>query len=206
MTSTPRPRPEARRERASGEDAGVLSLTGVDLVTEVVRTDRLVLRPHRPDDVDAVHRASQDAESQRWISAIPVPYTREDARRFVEDVAMRERSDGLALPVVVEADGEYAGSGGIRLRPGRLGPEIGYSIAPWARGRGYATETARALADWAFTRGVPRVHLFVDVRNAASLAVARRAGFTQEGVARACLTYRDGTRGDAALFGRLAGE
>jgi hypothetical protein len=111
-------------------ELGGLDLTGVDLVTEVVRTDRLVLRPHRPDDVDAVHRASQDAESQRWISAIPVPYTREDARRFVEDVAMRERSDGLALPVVVEADGEYAGSGGIRLRPGRLGPEIGLLDRP----------------------------------------------------------------------------
>jgi RimJ/RimL family protein N-acetyltransferase len=183
-----------------------LDLTGVDLVTEVVRTGRLVLRPHRPDDVDVVHRASQDAESQRWITAIAVPYTREDARRFVEEIAPRERSDGLGLSVAVEADGEFAGNAGLNLRPGRLGPEIGYSIAPWARGRGYATETARALADWAFAHGVPRVHLFVDVRNAASLAVARRAGFAQEGVVRACLAYRDGSRGDAALFGRLAAE
>jgi RimJ/RimL family protein N-acetyltransferase len=183
-----------------------VDLSAVDLTTEVVRTARLVLRPHRLDDVDAVLRASQDPESQRWITAMPVPYTREEARRFVEDVAMRERSDGLALPVVVEADGEYAGSGGIRLRPGRLGPEIGYSIAPWARGRGYATEAARALADWGLAHGAPRVHLFVDVRNAASMAVARRAGFTQEGVVRACLENRDGTRGDAVLFGRLAGD
>jgi hypothetical protein len=36
--------------------------------------------------------------------------------------------------------------------------------------------------------------------------VARRAGFTQEGVVRSCLEYRDGTRADAVLFGRLAGE
>jgi RimJ/RimL family protein N-acetyltransferase len=183
-----------------------LDLTGVDLPTEVVRTERLVLRPHRPDDVDAVHRASQDPESQRWITAITVPYTREEARRYVEDIAPRTRSDRLGLPVVVEADGEFVGTAGINLRPGRLGPEIGYSIAFWARGRGYATETARALADWGFAHGSPRVHLYVDVRNAASAAVARRAGFTQEGIVRACLEYRDGTRGDAALFGRLAGE
>jgi RimJ/RimL family protein N-acetyltransferase len=172
----------------------------------VVRTERLVLRPHRLDDVDAVHRASQDPESQRWITAMPVPYTREDARRFIEDVAMRERFDGLGLPAVVEVDGAFAGTAGIRMRPGRLGPEIGYSIAPWARGRGYATEAARALADWGLAHGAPRVHMFVDVRNAASLAVARKAGFTQEGVVRACLEQRDGTRADAALFGRVAAE
>ncbi len=183
-----------------------VELSTVDLLTEAVRTERLHLRPFRPDDVDAVHRASQDPESQRWISAIPVPYTREDARHFVVDVAMRERSDGLGLSVVVEDEAGYAGSAGIYQRLGRLGPEIGYTIAPWARGRGYAAETARALADWGLRHGAPRVHLYVDVRNAPSLAVARRAGFTQEGVVRSCLEYRDGTRGDAALFGRLAGD
>jgi RimJ/RimL family protein N-acetyltransferase len=183
-----------------------VDLSTVDLVTEVVRSERLVLRPPRLDDVDAVQRAGQDPESQRWITGIPVPYRREDARRFVEDVAMRERSDGLGLPTVIEADGAFAGTAGIRWRAGRLGPEIGYSVAPWARRRGFATEAARALADWGLAHGAPRVHLFVDVRNAASLAVARKAGFAQEGIVRACLDNRDGTRADAVLFGRLAGE
>jgi RimJ/RimL family protein N-acetyltransferase len=190
----------------AGPQPPFLDLTGVDLLTESVRTERLLLRPFRPEDVDAVHRASQDPESQRWITAIALPYTREDARRFVEDIAPRERGDGLGLSVVVEDGQGFAGTAGLYLRPGRLGPEIGYSIAPWARGRGYATETARALADWGLAHGAPRVHLYVDVRNAASLAVARRAGFAQEGVVRGCLEYRDGSRGDAALFGRLAGE
>ena len=183
-----------------------MDLSTVDLTTEAVRTPRLLLRPFRPEDADAVHRACQDPETQRWLTSLPVPYTREDARRFIDDVAMRERIDRTGLPVAVE-DGEgLAGTAGIHLRDGRLGPEIGYSIAPWARGRGYAAEAARALADWGLARGAPRVHLFVDVRNAASLTVARRAGFTQEGVVRGCLEYRDGTRGDGALFGRLPGD
>jgi RimJ/RimL family protein N-acetyltransferase len=82
---------------------------------------------------------------------------------------------------------------------------VGYWIAPWARGRGYAAEAARGLAEWALGHGAPRVHLYADVRNTASQAVARRAGFTQEGVVRSCLDYRDGSRGDAVLFGRLPG-
>ena len=183
-----------------------MDLAGIDLATETVRTARLVLRPFRPSDVDAVFRASQDAETQRWIGALPVPYTRENAREFVEGIAAQDRAEGNGLSTVVEADGDLVGTAGANLRPGRLGPEIGYSIAPWARRRGYAAEAARALADWALGLGAPRVHLYTDVGNTASQAVARRAGFTQEGVVRSCLPYRDGTRGDAVLFGRLAGE
>lgn len=121
-------------------------------------------------------------------------------------MAARDRADGTGLSSVLETDGEFAGTAGVHLRPGRLGPEIGYAVAPWARRRGYAAEAARALADWALRLGAHRVHLYADVGNGASQAVARRAGFREEGVVRSCLPYRDGTRGDAVLFGRLADE
>ncbi|TFV52294.1 GNAT family N-acetyltransferase [Blastococcus sp. TF02A-35] len=183
-----------------------MDLSAVDLVTETVRTERLVLRPYRADDVAPVHRACQDPEIQRWIGQLPVPYTRDSARAFVEEVAPGERSAGTGLTTAVEADGELVGSAGAYLRPGRLGPEIGYWVAPWARGQGYAAEAAHALAEWALGLGAPRVHLFVDVGNAASQAVARRAGFRDEGVVRAALDHRDGGRRDAVLFGRLPGD
>jgi RimJ/RimL family protein N-acetyltransferase len=183
-----------------------VDLTTVDLVTETVRTERLLLRPFRPADVEAVFRASQDPETQRWIGAMPSPYTREDARRFVEDVAPKERADRLGLSVVMEADGDLVGTGGIYLRGGRLGPEVGYTVAPWARRRGFAAETAHALAEWGLGLGAPRVHLYADVGNTASQAVAERAGFRREGVVRACLEYQDGSRADAVLFGRVAGD
>jgi RimJ/RimL family protein N-acetyltransferase len=183
-----------------------LDLSAVDLRTEIVRTERLVLRPFRPTDVDAVFRASQDPETQRWIGALPVPYRLEDARKFVVDIAMQERADRLGLSCAIEADGTLVGTCGLYLRAGRLGPEIGYTIAPWGRRKGYAAEAAHALAEWGIALGAPRVHLFADVGNTASQATAVRAGFTAEGTVRACLDYRDGSRGDAVLFGRLAGD
>ncbi|MGY1711101.1 GNAT family N-acetyltransferase [Geodermatophilus sp. SYSU D00758] len=186
-------------------DLGGTDLDGIDLTTEVVRTARLVLRPHRPDDEDAVLAACQDPETQRWISALPVPYTRADARAWVAEAAPAERAGRRGMPVVVEAGGRLVGSAGVHLRGGRLGPEIGYWTAPWARGRGYAAEAAHALADWALGLGAPRVHLFADVGNTASQAVAVRAGFVREGVVRAALALRDGGRADAVLFGRLPG-
>lgn len=183
-----------------------LDLTGVDLPTEVLRTERLVLRPHRPEDVDAVLGACQDPGIQRWITAIAVPYTRERAREWVVEMAPRERAEGRGMPTVIEADGALVGSGGVHLRDGRLGPEIGYWVAAEARGRGYAAEAARGLAEWAFGHGATRVHLFADVDNAASQRVAERAGFSREGVVRQCLPRRDGSRADAVLFGRLREE
>jgi RimJ/RimL family protein N-acetyltransferase len=183
-----------------------LDLSTIDLTTEVVRTDRLVLRPCRPDDVVTVLRACQDPEIQRWISAIPLPYTEEAARAWVCEQAPQARTEGRGMPTLVEADGEVVGSSGVNLVPGRLGPEIGYWIAPWARGHGYAAEAAHGLAEWALGLGAPRVHLYTDVGNIASQVTARKAGFTQEGVVRSCLEYQDGTRADALLFSRLPGD
>jgi RimJ/RimL family protein N-acetyltransferase len=184
-----------------------VELNGVDLVTEVVRTEHLLLRPYRRKDVDPVYRACQDPELQRWLTALPNPYTREAAADFVIGVAPRGRAAGTDLSCVIDVDGELVGSCGLHgLTTGRLGPEIGYWIAPWARRQGYASEAASGLARWAIEHGATRVHLFADVRNEPSQATARKAGFVQEGVVRGCLDYRDGTRGDAALFGRLAGD
>ena len=182
-----------------------LDLTGVDLNTETVRTERLLLRPFRPEDVDPVFRACQHPDLQRWLTALPSPYTREAAADFVTGIAPRGRAAGTDLGCAIDVDGELVGSCGMHnLTTGRLGPEIGYWVAPWARRQGYASEAADGLARWALERGAPRVHLFADVGNEPSLATARRAGFVQEGVVRSCLEYRDGARGDAALFGRLA--
>ena len=72
-----------------------LDLTDVDLTSEVVRTERLLLRPPREDDVDAIVRACQDAESQRWLTSLPSPYTREDA---IEFAPASPRVAGLRAP------------------------------------------------------------------------------------------------------------
>lgn len=59
-----------------------MRLADVDLTTETVRTERLVLRPYRPDDADAVYRACLDPDISRWIP-LPALYTRADAEEFV---------------------------------------------------------------------------------------------------------------------------
>jgi RimJ/RimL family protein N-acetyltransferase len=84
--------------------------------------------------------------------------------------------------------------------------ELGYMVAPAARGRGIGTAILRALTDWAFAElPVQRLRLIVDVENPASLRVAERSGYVREGVLRS-LHFKNGKRIDAVLLSRLPSD
>ena len=60
--------------------------------------------------------------------------------------------------------------------------EVGYSVMPDHRRRGYATEAALALMDWAAQEhGVTSFSVSITPDNVASLALAAKLGFAQIG-------------------------
>jgi RimJ/RimL family protein N-acetyltransferase len=181
---------------------------GVDLDGLVLTGPRLALRPWRPDDAQRIESIMQDRSMHEFL-ALPDPYTAADAREFATEIgqAGRRAGTGLGGAVVERASGRVVGSAAVTLD----GEEIGYWVAPDARGSGYATEVTTMLTDWAFSVGVPRVRLACDVRNLASARTALAAGFHFEGVARGALTSPGGgtvppRRGDLARFTRLVGD
>ena len=88
---------------------------------------------------------------------------------------------------------------------GRQG-EIGYVIAPDARGRGIATRAVSLLTEWGLgTLGLRRIELRIDPRNTASCRVAERAGYTQEGILRS-MAFKEGLRTDVAVWSRVSHE
>ncbi len=141
------------------------------------------------------------------MPVIPVPYRREDALFWVRTiVASMWETGGAEFVIADSGTGEVLGAVGLKP-PDRLGnSEIGYWVAPWARGRGVATAAVRALTEWAFAHGVPRIALLADVQNVASQRVAYASGFEREGVSRAAATGRDGSRADLVAFARLAAD
>lgn len=183
-----------------------LDLTAVDLLTETVTTPRLLLRPWRHADAQDVFEACQDPASQRWVTALPSPYTREDAEYWVTELSWTERRAGTGLQsaMVEQSSDRVVGSVGLMRLGGLMGPEIGYWVAPWARGNGYAAEATDALARWALDRGSHRVWLLAATANLASSRTAERAGFRCEGVLVKAEVDRYGVPRDMAIFGRLA--
>lgn len=177
---------------------------GVELDDLVIESDRLALRPWRPDDADAVAAALSD-ESMHTYLTVPNPYTPTDAADFIRSIAPTERLEGTGLEcaVVDRASRSLVGSATLRLPHRMRSSDIGYWIAPEAQGNGYATETTRALTGWAFERSVHRVEVRLDVRNIVSARVALAAGFGFEGIRREVLRDEHG-RVDMAVFVRTA--
>lgn len=137
--------------------------------------------------------------------ALPDPYDDEAARDFVDHAGHEGRADGTGLGgAVVDASGRVVGSAALRLSPE---PDLGYWVAPDSRGRGYGAEAVAVLAEFGFGRlALPRVAIYADVRNLASIRTALAAGFAYEGTARGAAPAGALGPGDLASFGRLAGD
>ena len=160
----------------------------------------VALRAPEPGDLTAIVAACRDPESQRWTT-VPRPYGPRDAEDFIRVAApLRWAYGDGAIFAVVDADDAFVGTMALRLGPRPDVGDVGYLIAPGARGRGYAPAALRMLAAWGVTElGLNRIEWRAYVGNDASRRVAEKAGFTVEGVQRdGCVhvgEYRDAWTG-----------
>lgn len=174
----------------------------VDQVPEL-SDGAVVLRAHRGDDAAEVLAQCQDPEMQRFTT-VPVPYTAADAEQFLAGAAQGWRNGSVAA-FAVEVDGRFAGTVDLRLQEGDWA-EIGYGLAPWARGRGVVTRAVRLLLTWGFeVRGLAGVEWRAHLGNEASRRVAEKCGFRVEGTVRGLCVAR-GRRVDAWIGTLLAGD
>jgi RimJ/RimL family protein N-acetyltransferase len=164
------------------------------MVFPLFETDRLLIRPFTLDDLEALHRIL-DFELM-WSGE---PLTREDRQEVLEgNIA----AYGLDVPCGWRAVVGKAGHplmGMVRLNvelltpdvralcasPGeeRVGPfntmeyYLGYALSPAHWGRGYATEAARAMMEFAFGEmKLPRILAETSEANIRSQSVMRRLG------------------------------
>jgi RimJ/RimL family protein N-acetyltransferase len=117
------------------------------------------------------------------------------------------RRDGTAEGfAAVDGDGQFLG---LALAPDidreAAEMELGYIVAPWARGRGIATFMLRELTSWAFAEGALRAYLIINVENTVSERVAERCGYVREGVLRS-IHLKQGIRTNAAIWSRLPSD
>lgn len=147
----------------------------------VLRTERLVLRPFRAPEAEAVAEVFADAAMSRYLGA--------DLTDRTVVRAMLDRRLSYAGPaqlghwVVVHHD-VVIGLAHLRPSwelPAEL-PEIGWYISTRYAGRGFATEAARGLTDHGLTTlGLHSVWALIHVDNTPSLRVAAKLGFLPVG-------------------------
>jgi RimJ/RimL family protein N-acetyltransferase len=178
------------RVEHSGESdtsGSVLSaiIDGVWRPTWPLMTERLLLRPLQPDDVEALYSYQSRPDVCRYIPY--EPRSRQTIGELIADPTRNRQAlddEGQALLLAAVSRSSHAVVGDLMLRWASRrsrSAEIGYVFSPDHWGNGYATEAARALVMMAFDGlGVHRVFARVDARNEASVRVLQRLGMRQE--------------------------
>ncbi len=159
-------------------------------------------------DLDDLTAACQDGEIAAWTT-VPSPYARSDAEGFLAHVVGPGWASGRACTWAVRdaSDGRLLGMCGL-AGVANGSAEIGYWVAPGARGRGVIGRAVALVLDAAFDPAaldLQRVSWSAFVGNWPSRRVAWRAGFRVEGTVRQHCVQR-GVRRDAWVGTVLRGD
>ena len=147
-------------------------------------TERLQLRGLTPADLDDLHDLFGRDDVSRFLNWEPM--SRDQAAALLErrltQTRVEKEGDGFAFALEERDSGRFVGEVVLKWTSAdsRQG-EIGWSLHPDARGKGYATEAARELLRYGFEdMGLHRIIAECDPRNVGSIRVMERLGMRRE--------------------------
>lgn len=142
------------------------------MIADRITTPRLILRRASGADLQAVHALLSDPRAMRYWST-PAHSTLDQSIDWLHRMIARPLTESDDF--LIEKNGQVIGKAGAWMLP-----EIGYLIHPDHWRQGLATEALSALIPHLFTRHkIPHLIAEADPRNAASLALLARLGFTE---------------------------
>jgi RimJ/RimL family protein N-acetyltransferase len=143
----------------------------------ILKTERLTLRPLRPDEAGAYAAMRYHPDVARWLlpaTGDPVDAARAAIERYAR--SWRERGYG---PWAIFRGDRLIGQAGLNFVPEFGETEVLWSLHPDGRGQGFATEAGRAALDFGFrTLRLRLIFAVTRPDNHASQAVMARLGLT----------------------------
>ncbi len=146
-----------------------------------IKTERLLLRPFTPEDLEAVCQYTLDGENTRYTIWLP-HRDRAETARYLETAAEDWRRDPpLSYEFAVTLDGTVIGGVSVALTEDRTAAELGWIINRRYWKRGYATEAALAARDFALRElKLRRLFAHCDARTRDSYRLMERLGLKLE--------------------------
>lgn len=143
----------------------------------ILETGRLILRTLTEDDFDNLCTILQD---EKAMYAYEHAFSNEEVSAWLQNQLDRCRENGFGLyAVLLKPEGIFIGQAGITMQPlnGETVPEIGYLFQRKHWNRGYATEAAIALKNYAYeTLGLSKIYSIIRDSNITSQKVAVKNG------------------------------
>ena len=175
----------------------------------IVETPRLRVRPSSIDDVKQVDEIFADKLVRRWLPVAPDDDGAFDGYDWCTERSVERRDSGAGdhYAIVRRADESVVGCLWARNTDWLARTtEVGFAVAPEARGFGVAAEAVDALAvALVLEHRIQRIELRVPPGNLACRRVAEKAGFTHEGLLRNAGTVHSG-RIDLEMWSLVAAD
>ncbi|MDQ3870046.1 MAG: GNAT family N-acetyltransferase [Chloroflexota bacterium] len=152
-------------------------------------TERLLLRPFNRSDAVDVRELAGDRAIADTTATIAHPYPEGAAEAWISThTAEWQTGSGMTFAVTLREGGGLVGAVGLAIDRSNDSGALGYWIGRRHWGRGFATEAAGAVVDYAFrVVGLNRVEADYMTRNPASGRVMEKLGMAHEGVFREAL-------------------
>ena len=151
------------------------------LLTPVLMTQRLLLRPFEHEDAPALATLLNDPGVAMGICNAPLPFTKLHASARILMIRAREIAGKDFVWAVEDPDGNLIGSLGLSETTTGM-KRLGYAYARAHWGKGYATEALIAVMDWVSRYQASwDIHAEVFHDNPASARVLAKAGFSETG-------------------------
>lgn len=173
-----------------------------------IETERLLLRRFEARDLVPFMAYRNDPDINRYQGMKSL--TEEQARAIIRVFGeQRAGIPGEWIQIAIERRDSHQliGDCGLKIELDEPSQgEIGYRLSREHQGRGFATEAASAVLEYAFrTLGLHRMAAIVVCENRASIALLERLGFRREG--RTIKSFWDGEHWiDDFLYGMLEEE
>lgn len=145
-----------------------------------LETERLILRPFRPEDREAVLEFASNPQTQEHTGD-PLRKDLNEIDQLIENIWLKDyNTHGYGrFALIHKADNKIIGFSGIKYLPEADATDLGYRMLPEYWGKGLATESCRPVLDFAFNQiGLEEVIAFVEAANPASSRVLEKLGFT----------------------------
>ncbi len=175
----------------------------------MLRGEKIYLRPVRQGDLPILAAHTNDLAYLTEFNFFAL-HEHNGLEKYFQEDGLLNQMHGTLVVVTCDHDENV---GDVSYRQVHYGPgnastayNLGISLAPEHRGKGYGVEAQQLLAEYLFSvYPIMRVEASTDITNHAEMRALEKAGFTREGVLRKA-QWRNGNWHDLVVYSKLRGE